>query len=59
MELANQHGYSVIRLLQPDVFNDKYDWNTELLEAIHVAKGSTSPSNIFLCKGNEYDVYFE
>ena len=59
MELANQHGYSVIRLLQPDVFNDKYDWKTELLEAIQVAKGSASPSNIFLCKDNEYDVYFE
>lgn len=59
MELANQHGYSVIRLLQPDVFNDKYDWQTELLEAIQVAKGSASPSNIFLCKDNEYDIYLE
>jgi very-short-patch-repair endonuclease len=59
MELANQHGYSVIRLLQPDVFNDKYDWKKELLEAIKVVKEHPSPTNIFLCKNNEYQVYLE
>jgi very-short-patch-repair endonuclease len=30
MKCANENGYSVIRLLQTDVFYDTYDWLNEL-----------------------------
>ena len=52
MQLANANGYSVIRIIQQDVYYDRYDWKTELLDAIT----STSPGErVFLCKNREYD----
>ena len=51
MKCANENGYSVIRILQEDVFYSKYDWKTELLNVI---KKYSTPINIFLCKNNEY-----
>ena len=54
---ANENGYSVIRLLQEDVFNDSYDWNKELCEAIENIKNNNDTKNIYLCKNNEYKDY--
>ena len=51
MKCANENGYSVIRILQEDVWFSKYDWKTELLNVI---KEYSTPINIFLCKNNEY-----
>ena len=56
-ECANQNGYSVIRLLQEDVFYDTYDWVKELTEAIEEIKSSKGITNIYLCKNGEYDNY--
>ena len=56
-ECANQNGYSVIRLLQEDVFYDTYDWVKELTEAIEEIKSSEGITNIYLCKNGEYDNY--
>ena len=38
MKCANQNGYSMIRILQEDVFYNKYDWLTELKESIEKIK---------------------
>jgi very-short-patch-repair endonuclease len=56
-ECANQNGYSVIRLLQEDVFYDTYDWVKELCEAIEEIKATEGITNIYLCKNDEYDEY--
>ena len=54
-ECANKNGYSVIRLLQEDVFHDSYDWIKELCDAIEEIKSSKEITNRRLCKNNEYD----
>jgi very-short-patch-repair endonuclease len=52
---ANEQGYSVIRIIQEDVFNDKYDWKTELVNNIEKMKTDNIIQNIYMCKNNEYD----
>lgn len=54
MKCANDNGYSIIRIMQDDVFNDKYDWLTELRNNIESVKGITI---IYMCKNDEYDPY--
>jgi very-short-patch-repair endonuclease len=54
---ANENGYSVIRLLQEDVFYDTYDWLTELCEAVENIKNGDKVANLYLCKNGEYDKY--
>ena len=49
---AIDNGYSVIRIVQEDVLNDKYDWYSELYDNIIDSKASVS----FMCKHNEYDL---
>jgi very-short-patch-repair endonuclease len=56
-ECANENGYSVIRLLQEDVFYDTYDWVKELCDSIKEIKASDEITNIYLCKNDEYDKY--
>jgi len=56
-ECANQNGYSIIRLLQEDVFYDSYDWVKELCEAIEEIKSSNEITNIYLCNNDEYDQF--
>jgi len=56
-ECANQNGYSVIRLLQEDVFYDTYDWIQELCNAIEEIKTSEEITNVYLCKNGEYEHY--
>jgi very-short-patch-repair endonuclease len=51
---ANENGYSIIRLLQEDVFNDKYDWKTELINNIEKIQTDNIIQNIYMCKNNEY-----
>ena len=50
MTCANEHGYSVIRILQTDVLNNKNDWESKLKTSI---KRYGTATNIFL--GNSYD----
>ncbi len=55
---ANDNGFSLIRLLQTDIFFDKYDWFKELLETIEIIKGDKNViKNYYLCKNNEYVNY--
>jgi len=52
---ANDNEYSIIRLLQEDVYYDKYDWFKELCDAIEDIKNGDEVVNIYLCKNNEYN----
>ncbi len=52
---ANENGFRVIRLMQEDVWSDKYDWLTELLKNIE----DDTKQNIFMCKNGEYDFFSE
>ena len=56
---ANENGYSIIRLLQKDVFFDRYDWLKDLLEIIETIKNDNIVKNYYLCKNNEYNEYIK
>ena len=57
MKCANENGYSVIRLLQTDVFYDTYDWLREVRENIEKIKLEKQLQNVYMCKNNEYEVF--
>jgi very-short-patch-repair endonuclease len=57
MLCANKNNYSVIRILQEDVYNDKYDWILELNKNIQKIIKEKEIQNIYMCKNNEYKVY--
>jgi very-short-patch-repair endonuclease len=57
IKCANENGYSVIRLLQTDVFYDTYDWLTELSENIEKIKLEQRFQNVYMCKDNEYAIF--
>ena len=51
---ANENGYSVVRIIQEDVWFDRYDWRTKLQETIDgIHDGDCM--NVFLCENGEYD----
>jgi very-short-patch-repair endonuclease len=52
---ANENGYSVIRIIQEDVWNDTYDWLNELNQNIIKITSETTIQNIYICKNNEYN----
>jgi very-short-patch-repair endonuclease len=54
MKCANENGFSVIRILQKDVYNNKYDWLTELISNIEKITIENRVQNIYMCKNNEY-----
>lgn len=51
---ANDNGYSIIRILQEDVFKNSYDWLRELNESIHDIINSKEIMNIYICRNDEY-----
>jgi very-short-patch-repair endonuclease len=54
MKCANKNGFSIIRILQKDVYNNKYDWLTELCDNIEKLSNDNRVQNIYMCKNNEY-----
>jgi len=40
MKCANDNNFSVIRILQDDVYHDKFDWLNELITNIEYLKKS-------------------
>jgi very-short-patch-repair endonuclease len=54
---ANENGYSVIRILQEDVYYNKYDWLDELIKSIQSVITDNVIQNIFLYMNDEYDSY--
>lgn len=57
MKCANDNNYSVIRILQEDVFYDSYDWLSELNNNIKDIIKNKKIQNIYMCKDNEYDIF--
>jgi very-short-patch-repair endonuclease len=57
IKCANDNGFSVIRVLQEDVFYDTYDWLNELDISVKKLIKEKCTQNIYLCKNNEYDCY--
>lgn len=51
---ANENNFSVIRILQEDVYYDKYDWLLELDLNIKKIIEEKKVQNIFMCKNDEY-----
>ncbi len=56
MQTAMENGYSVIRLLQEDVYRNKNNWDTELLKHIYLRN---QPECVFICSNDEYDSHIE
>jgi very-short-patch-repair endonuclease len=54
MKLANENGYSVIRITWDAVYNDRKNWREKLINAIETIEPST---RLYICTNNEYDVY--
>lgn len=54
MRCANDNGFSIIRILQKDVYCNKYDWLNELITNIEKITNDNSVQNIYMCKNNEY-----
>ena len=54
MKCANDNGYSIIRLLQKDIWHDRYNWLQELLDNINKIVNEKNIQNIYMCKNNEY-----
>lgn len=57
MKCANSNGFSVIRILQMDIYYEKYDWIKEIIDTIELIKKENKVQNIYLSKSNEYDIY--
>ena len=55
MNCANNNGYSIIRILQKDVWHDRYNWLEELIENINKIINDGIIQNIYMCKNNEYE----
>ena len=54
MKCANDNGFSIIRILQKDVYKNKYDWLSELISNIEKITRENRVQNIYMCKNNEY-----
>lgn len=59
MKCANKNGFSVIRLLQDDVYKNRYDWLGELNSNIERIRHENRVQNIYMCKKNEYFDFLE
>ena len=57
MKCANENGFSVIRIIQEDIFKNKYKWLNDLCENIEKITNENIVQNI-LCKSNEYDCFY-
>jgi very-short-patch-repair endonuclease len=54
---ANNNGFSTIRIIQTDVFYDKFDWFTEINNIIEKIKKDKIIQNIYICKNDEYSLF--
>jgi very-short-patch-repair endonuclease len=54
MKCANKNGFSVIRIIQNDVYKNKYEWLNELINNIEKITNENRVQNIYMCKNNEY-----
>ena len=59
MKLANLNGYSIIRVIQEEVWKNKsYNYGKIIDTITSISKSKKKPTtNYFICDNNEYDVY--
>ena len=57
MKCAKENGFSVIRIIQEDIFKNKYDWLNELCNNIEKITNEKIVQNIYMCKKDEYKDY--
>ena len=57
MKCANENNYSVIRILQQDIWRNKFNWIDEIKQSIQKIIDDKIIQNIFICKNNEYDIF--
>ncbi len=57
MKLANDNGYSILRIVQIDIYYNSYDWKSELLNIIKTFNNNVE--NKYICKRNEYEIYIK
>lgn len=57
MNCANKNNFSIIRILQEDVYYNKYDWLKEIIQCINKLINNNFVQNIFMCKKYEYDLH--
>ena len=55
MKCANENGYSIIRILQEDVWKNKFDWLQEVIKMIEKITIDNIVQNVYICKNNEYN----
>jgi very-short-patch-repair endonuclease len=54
MKCANENGFSIIRIIQEDIFKNKYEWLNDLCKNIENITNENIVQNIYMCKNNEY-----
>jgi very-short-patch-repair endonuclease len=59
MKCANENGYSFIRIVQDDVFKNKYDWLLEICQYIAKIVSENVVQNIYMCKKDEYKYLYK
>ncbi len=60
MKCANKNGYSIIRISQNDVFNDRIEWLDIIKESIHEIINKKEVHNYFISyKEDKYDNYIK
>jgi very-short-patch-repair endonuclease len=59
MKCANENEFSIIRILQKDVYKNKYDWLNELTNNIEKITNEKTVQNIYMYKNNEYKDFNE
>jgi very-short-patch-repair endonuclease len=52
--LARQNGFSVIRIVQEDVWNDLIDWKQQLIDGINLICSKSNPSIHYISGDNRY-----
>lgn len=57
MQQALEHGYSIIRIYQVDVYQDLNDWQNKLYKAIN--NTYKSPQVVYIASTNCYNVYVD
>lgn len=57
MNQALKNGYSIVRILQEDVWYDRNNWLEKLIKCIEYKKIHKEPEIIYICSRNEYDAY--
>lgn len=50
MKCANSNGFSVIRILQMDIYYEKYDWIKEIIDTIELIKKENKVQNMIFIK---------